>query len=60
MGGDRNRPAEEVEAETKKKIGYQLELADLLLSKEASLTAIDSKKQTPFAVCLEHDNIDLL
>jgi ankyrin repeat protein len=35
-------------------------LADILLDNGASLTLIDSNKNTPFSICLEQDNIKLL
>ena len=44
----------------KTRVEYQCKLADLLLSHGASLTNIDSQKRTPFTVCLNHDNIDLM
>ena len=46
--------------EREAKIGYQLGLADLLLRNGGSLSQKDSQKQTPFSVCFDHDNIELL
>jgi ankyrin repeat protein len=35
-------------------------VADILLSKGADLTMKDDQERTPFALCLEKENIDLL
>ena len=51
---------EEAERLIKQRRAHQLALADLLLARGASLMKTDSEKRTPFALCLEHDNIDLL
>jgi hypothetical protein len=35
-------------------------LADLLVANGASLKAVDNQKQTPFSICLDKDNVELL
>ena len=44
----------------KMRLRVQLKIADILLAHKASLTLVDSKKNTAFSICLEKDNIDLL
>ncbi len=37
-----------------------MKLADILLDNGAKLTLVDSNKNTPFSICLENENIQLL
>jgi ankyrin repeat protein len=56
LGNDEQKIKDEIQARVK----VQLQLADLLLANNASRSVMDSKKRTPFALCLERDNIELL
>ena len=55
-----NMNQQELARDVKDRKKVQLQVADLLIANGASLSVKNQEKQTPFAVCLQMENIDLL